>query len=93
MGGGQNLLKISAPLQLAKIYQMKPRVALSISLDSTLMITFPIVIIIDTGNYRMQTVYEQWTLKVPSGQIGSKWEWYHWKALEKDMNRYKFLIF
>jgi hypothetical protein len=32
-------------------------------------------------------------LKVPSGQIGSKWEWYHWKALEKDINRYKFLIF
>ncbi len=20
-------------------------------------------------------------LKVPSGQIGSAWEWYHWKAL------------
>ncbi len=32
-------------------------------------------------------------LKVPSGQIGSKWEWYHWKALEKDINSYKFLIF
>jgi hypothetical protein len=32
-------------------------------------------------------------LKVPSGQIGSKWEWYHWKALEKDINRYMFLIF
>ncbi len=32
-------------------------------------------------------------LKVPSGQIGSKWELYHWKALEKDINRYKFLIF
>jgi hypothetical protein len=32
-------------------------------------------------------------LKVPSGQIGSKWEWYHWKAFEKDINRYKFLIF
>ncbi len=33
------------------------------------------------------------TLQVPSGQIGSKWEWYHWKALEKDINRYMFLIF
>ncbi len=32
-------------------------------------------------------------LKVPSGQIGSKWEWYHWIALEKDINRYKFWIF
>jgi len=32
-------------------------------------------------------------LKVPSGQIGSAWEWYHWKALEKDINRYMFLIF
>jgi hypothetical protein len=32
-------------------------------------------------------------LKVPSGQIGSKWEWYHWKVFEKDINRYKFLIF
>jgi hypothetical protein len=32
-------------------------------------------------------------LKVPSGQIGSKWKWYHWKAHEKDINRYMFLIF
>ena len=32
------------------------------------------------------------TLKVPSGQIGSAWEWYHWKALLKDINRYMFLI-
>ncbi len=27
-------------------------------------------------------------LKVPSGQIGSAWEWYHWIGLEKDINRY-----
>ncbi len=32
-------------------------------------------------------------LKVPSGQIGSEWEWYHWIGLEKDINRYRFLIF
>ncbi len=32
-------------------------------------------------------------LKVPSGQIGSTWEWYHWIGLEKDINRYRFLIF
>ncbi len=32
-------------------------------------------------------------LKVPSGQIGSAWEWYHWKALLNDINRYLFLIF
>ena len=32
-------------------------------------------------------------LKVPSGQIGSTWEWYHWISLEKDINRYRFLIF
>ncbi len=31
--------------------------------------------------------------KVPSGQIGSAWEWYHWIGLEKDINRYRFLIF
>ncbi len=35
MGGGQYLLKISEPLHLIKTYQMKPRLALSISLDST----------------------------------------------------------
>jgi hypothetical protein len=29
---------------------------------------------------------------VPSGQIGSASEWYHWKGLEKDINRYRFLI-
>jgi hypothetical protein len=32
-------------------------------------------------------------LKVLSGQIGSAWEWYHWKARRKDINRYMFLIF
>jgi hypothetical protein len=25
-------------------------------------------------------------LKVPSGQIGSAWEWHHWIGLEKDIN-------
>ncbi len=32
-------------------------------------------------------------LNVPSGQIGSAWEWYHWIGLEKDINRYMFSIF
>ncbi len=32
-------------------------------------------------------------LKVPSGQIGSAWESYHWIGLEKDINRHRFLIF
>ncbi len=32
-------------------------------------------------------------LKVPWGQIGSPGEWYHWIGLEKDINRYRFLIF
>jgi hypothetical protein len=27
------------------------------------------------------TIKQQYSLKVPSGQIGSAWEWYHWKAL------------
>ncbi len=27
------------------------------------------------------------SLKVPSGQIGSAWEWYHWIGLKKDINR------
>jgi hypothetical protein len=31
---------------------------------------------------------------ISSGQIGSAWEWwYHWIGLEKDINRYIFLIF
>jgi hypothetical protein len=34
------------------------------------------------------------SLKVLSGQIGSAWEWYHWRiGLDKDINRYKFFIF
>ena len=33
------------------------------------------------------------SLKVPSGQIGSAWECYHWIGLEKDINRSMFLIF
>ncbi len=32
-------------------------------------------------------------LMVPSDQIGSAWEWYHWIGLEKDINLYRFLIF
>ncbi len=32
-------------------------------------------------------------LKVPSGQIESTWEWYHWIGLEKDINRYRFFNF
>jgi hypothetical protein len=32
-------------------------------------------------------------LKVPSCQIGSAREWYHWKGLKKDINLYMFLIF
>ncbi len=32
-------------------------------------------------------------LKVPSGQIGSSWEWNHWIGIEKDINRYRFSIF
>ena len=32
-------------------------------------------------------------LKVPSGQIGSAWEWYHWIGLKKDINRFRFFIF
>ncbi len=35
MGGGQNSQKISAPLHLIKIYQMRLLLAWSISLDST----------------------------------------------------------
>ncbi len=30
------------------------------------------------------------TWKVPSGQIGSSWEWYHWIGLEKDINHFYF---
>jgi hypothetical protein len=33
------------------------------------------------------------SLKVPSGQIRSAWECYYWIGLEKDINRYRFLIF
>jgi hypothetical protein len=32
-------------------------------------------------------------LKVPSGQIGFAWEWYHWIGLTKFINRYRFFIF
>ncbi len=32
-------------------------------------------------------------LKVPSGQIGSTWEWYHCIGLEKEINGYRFFIY
>ncbi len=37
--------------------------------------------------------YLNLSLKVPSGQIGSTWEWYHWIGLEKDINHYSFWFF
>ncbi len=40
MGGGQNLLKISAPLHLIKIYHMRPLLAWSILQDSTFNLIF-----------------------------------------------------
>ncbi len=41
----------------------------------------------------LSQLFSVFYLKVPSGQIGSTWEWYHWISLEKDSNRYGFLIF
>ncbi len=35
-------------------------------------------------------LYSTISLKIPSGQIGSAWEWYHWIGLEKDINHYIF---
>jgi hypothetical protein len=36
--------------------------------------------------------YGKQGLKVPSGQIGSAWEWYHWIGLKKNINRYRFTV-
>ncbi len=36
---------------------------------------------------------EKCVLRVPSGQIWSAWDWYHWIGLEKEINRYRFWIF
>ncbi len=41
----------------------------------------------------LSQMFSVFYLKVPSGQIGSTWEWYHWISLEKDINHYRFLIF
>ncbi len=30
---------------------------------------------------------------IPSSQIGSAWEWYHWIGLEKDINHYRIFVF
>ncbi len=35
----------------------------------------------------------KWELKVPSGQIGSAWEWYHWKALKRTSTAIRFWFF
>jgi hypothetical protein len=40
-----------------------------------------------------QSQVKQYFFKGTDGQIGSAWEWYHWIGLEKDINRYRFLIF
>ncbi len=40
-----------------------------------------------------QFICQHWSLKVLSGQIRSALEWYHWIGFEKDINRYRFLIF
>ncbi len=38
-------------------------------------------------------IFYFYTVKVPSGQIRSAWEWYHWIGQEKGINHYRFLIF
>jgi len=44
-------------------------------------------------SYTQPRRLQKLNLKVPSGQIGSAWEWYHWIGLEKDINRYGFSFF
>jgi hypothetical protein len=48
MAGGQNSLKISTSLQLIKIYQMRPLLAGSISLDNTFKVKNNFVMVIHT---------------------------------------------
>ncbi len=57
-----------------------------------------LLIICGDVGYYYQNIDKSWsarfcTLKVPSGQIGSTWKWYHWIGLEKDINCYRLLIF
>ncbi len=42
---------------------------------------------LDCGLDKLNTTNAH-VLKVPSGQIGSAWEWYHWIGIKKDINRY-----
>ncbi len=41
----------------------------------------------------LHILFSDLLLKVPSGQIGSASDWYHWKGLEKDINCYRIFIF
>ncbi len=43
--------------------------------------------------WRTSSRYYVQPWKVPSGQIVSTWEWYHWIGLKKVINHYRFLIF
>ncbi len=45
------------------------------------------------GLHNFPTLVIPLNFKVQYSQIGSASEWYHWKGLEKDINRYRFFIF
>jgi hypothetical protein len=60
---------------------------------ATISICFPSRVTPSAPLQLFHLFYILFDLKVPSGQIGSALDWYHWKGLEKDINRYRFLIF
>ncbi len=55
--------------------------------------TYPSQIIIPTVHGFLSTIPVYCTLKEPSGQIRSAWEWYHRIGLEKDINCFRFFNF
>ncbi len=66
MGGGQNLMKISSTLHLKKIYQIRPLLAWSISLDNTFKYWFDSEVLTFTKSYWNKEFGLEWRTYEPT---------------------------
>jgi hypothetical protein len=79
-------------LRLVESVDVLPHDMCQFYLDHALR-NISVTVRLESSHTKIYILVLTFSLKVPSGQIGSKREWYHWIGLEKDINRYSFSTF
>ena len=79
-------------LRLVESVDVLPHDMCQFYLDHALR-NISVTVRLESSHTKISILVLTFSLKVPSGQIGSKREWYHWIGLEKDINRYSFSTF